>query len=153
LNSEHGPPRRGTEAKRRAADAASRPSRGGRTRRFARLLLVGQGVYYLVTGAWPLVSLRTFELVTGPKTDDWLVQTVGALATVIGASVLVGARRLPPSAETLVLAGGSAAAFAAVDVVYTLRGTISPIYLADAAVEVVLLAGALAGWRTRRRNA
>ena len=42
-------------------------------------LLWFQGGYYLIMGAWPLVSLETFEMVTGPKTDHWLVQTVGAL--------------------------------------------------------------------------
>lgn len=118
----------------------------------ARLLLAGQGVYYLVTGVWPLVSLRTFEMVTGPKTDDWLVHTVGVLAVVIGATLLVGARRRSPSAETLVLAGGAAAAFAGVELVYALGGTISRVYLADAVVEILFLAGALLGWRARGRG-
>lgn len=118
----------------------------------ARLLLGGQGVYYLVTGVWPLVSLRTFEMVTGPKTDDWLVHTVGVLAVVIGATLLVGARRRSPSAETLVLAGGAAAAFAGVELVYALGGTISRVYLADAVVEILFLAGALLGWRARGRG-
>lgn len=118
----------------------------------ARLLLGGQGVYYLVTGVWPLVSLRTFEMVTGPKTDDWLVHTVGVLAAVIGATLLVGARRRSPSAETLVLAGGAAAAFAGVELVYALGGTISRVYLADAVVEILFLAGALLGWRARGRG-
>jgi hypothetical protein len=27
-----------------------------------------QGTYYLITGIWPLLSVRTFMLVTGPKT-------------------------------------------------------------------------------------
>lgn len=118
----------------------------------ARLLLGGQGVYYLVTGVWPLVSLRTFEMVTGPKTDDWLVHTVGVLAVVIGATLLVGARRRSPSAETLVLAGGAAAAFAGVELVYALGGMISRVYLADAVVEILFLAGALLGWRARGRG-
>jgi hypothetical protein len=28
-----------------------------------------QGLYYGMTGRWPLLSLGTFERVTGPKTD------------------------------------------------------------------------------------
>ena len=96
-----------------------------------------QGAYYIVSGLWPIVSLRTFERVTGPKTDGWLVKMVGLLAAVIG-GVLV--RRAsggePPDAA---LGVGSAAAFAAIDVVYAGRGRISPIYLADAAAEAALI--------------
>ncbi|MBV8580277.1 MAG: hypothetical protein JOZ86_06540, partial [Candidatus Eremiobacteraeota bacterium] len=36
--------------------------------------------YYLATGLWPLLDMRSFELVTGRKTDRWLVKMVGALA-------------------------------------------------------------------------
>lgn len=37
------------------------------------------GLYYLVTAIWPLVSMRTFMAVTGPKVDQWLVLPVGLL--------------------------------------------------------------------------
>lgn len=110
-----------------------------------RLLLTGQGVYYVLTGIWPLVSMSTFESVTGPKTDDWLVHTVGVLAAVIGATLLSGARR--PSRVVVTLAVLSALAFAAIDLVYALAGVISSIYLADAAVELVLATGVLASRR------
>ncbi len=106
-----------------------------------RIVLIVQGVYYLLTGIWPLVSIRTFEAVTGPKTDDWLVQTVGVLAATIGATLLVGRRRQPPNRETLTLAMLSIFSFAAVDVVFVARGIISPIYLVDAALQAVFLAG------------
>ena len=42
------------------------------TSRLAR----AQGLYLLATTAWPLVHYRSFEWVTGPKADRWLVQTV-----------------------------------------------------------------------------
>jgi hypothetical protein len=35
-----------------------------------------------MTGLWPLVSIGTFQQVTGPKTDLWLVKTVGVLIAV-----------------------------------------------------------------------
>mgnify|MGYP003293179536 CR=1 FL=1 len=54
-------------------------------RSLARATLLAQGGFYVLSGVWPLVSMRTFELVTGPKTDDWLVRMVGLLAAVIGA--------------------------------------------------------------------
>ena len=37
-----------------------------------------QGVYFALTGIWPLLDLSSFQWVTGPKQDLWLVQTVGA---------------------------------------------------------------------------
>jgi hypothetical protein len=114
--------------------------------KLTRLLLSCQAAYYLVTGIWPVISVRTFEAVTGPKTDGWLVRTVGLLAAVIGAAIGVAARRGQRTPELLVLAFGSALAFAAIDLVYALRGVISPIYLADAALQgtgVALLAWSL----------
>lgn len=107
-----------------------------------RALLTMSG-YYVVTGAWPLVSMRTFEAVTGPKEDRWLVKMVGALALGNGIALAVGARRAAPSAETIMLAVGSAISFTAVDIVYVVRGRIRPIYLADAALELALAAAAI----------
>ena len=66
-----------------------------------RWLLLTQGAYYVATGIWSWVSLRTFEVVTGPKVDDWLVQTVGALAAAIGDTLLVAERRVNPSAISM----------------------------------------------------
>jgi hypothetical protein len=100
-----------------------------------------QGAYYVASGIWPLLSMRTFEAVTGPKRDDWLVRTVGVLAAVIGA-VLLAADRDDPPREVRLLGAASAAAFAAVDVVGVASRTISPIYLGDAALET----GFLLGW-------
>jgi hypothetical protein len=124
--------------------------RGGRPTGLSRWVLAAQGVYYLLTGIWPLVSIRTFELVTGPKTDDWLVQTVGVLAGVIGATLLVGGLRVRPRLETLVLSLGAALGFAGVDVTFVLAGRIPPIYLADAAAELVFIV--LVGGLVARRG-
>jgi hypothetical protein len=110
-----------------------------------RAVLILQGMYYLITGIWPLVSMTTFEAVTGPKTDDWLVQTVGVLAAVIGATLLTGAWRRQPSLETITLSVLSILGFVAVDVVFVLRGTIGPIYLADAVIQAILLIGLAIG--------
>src|SRR5262245_26510628 len=72
-----------------------------------------QALYYLATGLWPLVHMDSFLAVTGPKTDLWLVRTVGALIAVIGASLAVSvARRLTP--EAMVLAIASALALAGI---------------------------------------
>jgi hypothetical protein len=106
-----------------------------------RIIVVFQAVYYLVTGLWPVFDMDTFQAVTGPKTDDWLVNTVGLLAAAIGATLLFGAMRQKLPRETILLAVLSAASFIAIDVVYTTSGTISKIYLADAAVETFFVLG------------
>jgi hypothetical protein len=111
-------------------------------RRLART----QGAYYLATGLWPLVSMRTFEAVTGQKTDRWLVRMVGLLAAVIGLSLVTRGQRTADGT----LAVGSALAFATVDTWYAARRQISPVYLADAVVELVLVAGWLRARSTSR---
>jgi hypothetical protein len=103
-----------------------------------RALALGHGGYYLLTGFWPIVAIGSFQAVTGPKTDLWLVKTVGLLIAAVGASILVSFRR--PGIETVVLAAGSALALGSVDVVYSLRGVISKVYLLDAPVEAALAA-------------
>ncbi|HEV3152838.1 MAG TPA: hypothetical protein VGZ02_03430 [Candidatus Baltobacteraceae bacterium] len=103
-----------------------------------RAALAFQAVYYSVTGAWPLFSRRTFEAVTGPKSDWWLVQMVGLLAFTNGAAIGSSLRNPPPEIVRLSLL--SAFSFAAIDIVYTASGRISPVYLADAAVELVIAA-------------
>jgi hypothetical protein len=106
-----------------------------------------QGLYFVGTGVWPLLSMRTFEAVTGPKVDRWLVKTVGVLVSVIGLSLLRAGRR--PSAATTTLAAGSAAGLGAIDVIYAARGRISRVYLLDAVLELLLLVGWARGWAQR----
>ncbi len=115
---------------------------------FTYLCLI-QGVYYLLTGLWPLVSIETLQIVTGPKTDHlitgresdhWLVMTVAVLIVAIGATLLFTAWRRREPVEVAVLAIASALALTGIDVVYAARGTIRPIYLFDAVAEIVLSA-------------
>ena len=101
-------------------------------------LCVAQGAYFLATGIWPLVSIDTFQLVTGPKTDLWLVKTVGVLVGVIGVALLLAARH-PVERAVLLLAMGSAAGLLLIDVIYVSARVIAPIYLADAAIQLALL--------------
>lgn len=109
-------------------------------------LALAQGLYFGATGVWPIVHMRSFLAVTGPKTDLWLVKTVGALIGVVGASLVVAGRRGRIGPETALLAMASAAALGAVDVVYVAKGRIPPVYLLDAVAEAgIVAAWALAG--------
>jgi hypothetical protein len=112
-------------------------------------LLTVHGLYYLLTGVWPLVSIRTFQAVTGPKTDHWptgleadhwLVMTVGVLVTAAALALLTAAWRKSRAPEIAVLAIGSAVGLTAIDLIYVARRVIEPIYLLDAAIEVALIA-------------
>ena len=104
-----------------------------------RAALRAQAVYYVLTGACPLVNRKTFERLTGPKHDWWLVQMVGLLAVTNGIAIACGTFAERPSPETLALSRLSALSFAGIDAVYALKGRISPIYLADAALELGIL--------------
>ena len=106
-----------------------------------RWFLAGQAVYFLGTGVWPFVHQRSFEAVTGPKTDFWLVKTVGLLVSVAGAVLLMASLRSRITPEVALMGMGSSAALAAVDMAYVAKGRNSRVYLADAAAELSLLAG------------
>ena len=88
--------------------------------------------------------MRSFEAITGPKVDKWLVKTVGVLVSVIGATLWVGATRRQIGPELKLLATASAAGLTAIDIVYVAKRRISPIYLFDAALEAAIIAS----WNT-----
>ena len=105
-----------------------------------RTALTVQGGYYVVTGVAPFVSRRAFEAVTGPKTEWWLVETVGAIVTAVGAALLSGARSGRITPELRGLAAGCAASLAAIDTIYVARRRIAPTYLLDAVAQLAVLA-------------
>jgi hypothetical protein len=115
-----------------------------------RRIAITQRIYYAAAGLWPIAHLPSFEAITGPKPEGWLVKTVGALVTATGATlVAAGLRdRITPEIEGLAVA--SALSLGAVDVVYASARRISPIYLADAVVEAALVAGWVATHRPAR---
>jgi hypothetical protein len=124
-----------------------------RPTRAALWLCWAQGLYYLVTGVWPLISVESFQRVTGAKSDHliaaspteadhWMLNTISGLIVAISLVLLVAAWRQRPLAEVGLLGALSAAALATIDIVYVGRKTIRPIYLADAIVEV----GIFVGW-------
>ena len=106
-----------------------------------------QGIFYVATGVWPLVSMATFVAVTGPKVDLWLVRAVGILVAVVGGALLIGARRRRIGPELVFLAVGCAAGLAAIDLFYALADRIWDIYLLDAAVEIALALAWAISWR------
>jgi hypothetical protein len=103
------------------------------------LLLWAQGAYFAITGLWPLFHYPSFEKVTGPKTDVWLVKTVGALVSVIGLLLLRAAVYREINMSTVIAGAGSAFALMMIDIVYVSNRVIRPVYLADAIVEMIVV--------------
>jgi uncharacterized membrane protein YoaK (UPF0700 family) len=110
-------------------------------------LALAQGLFYMATGVWPLIDIVSFQIVTGPKTDLWLVRTVGVLVAVVGAVLIAAWRSRRVTPEIVMLAVASALGLAAIDLRYALAGRISAVYLADAAVEIALALAWWIGWR------
>jgi hypothetical protein len=78
-------------------------------------------------------------LVTGPKSDIWLVKTVGVLITVVGGIIFLGAWRKSMNLELVILAIGTAIGLSVIDLYYVFKEVISPIYLLDAIGEFCLI--------------
>lgn len=96
-----------------------------------------QGVFNVLNGLWPLVHIRSFEAVFGPKTDKWLVRTVGGLLLVNGIAQLLAGRAGAQVQHAKRLGMGTAATLTAVDLIYVGNGTLSKMYLLDAAAELL----------------
>ncbi|GAB3268388.1 hypothetical protein GCM10027449_01670 [Sinomonas notoginsengisoli] len=74
-----------------------------------------QGLFNTANGAWPLLHMRSFEAVFGPKVDTWLVRTVAGLLLGNGYAQLQAAAT-PAGAEHARRIGvGTAATLLAID--------------------------------------
>ena len=98
-----------------------------------------QGVYFMFTGGWPLVSVDTFVEATGPKTDIWLVKAVGVAVAAMGAALLVAGMRSDFTPAIILLGVGSALGLACIDIFYVMKRVIAPVYLGDAVIQTVLI--------------
>jgi hypothetical protein len=109
-------------------------------------------LFNLTTGLWPLLHLRSFEAVSGPKTDRWLVKTVAGLVAGNGL-VQIGARDSATAlAQARRIGLGTAVTLAAIDLTYAPAGRISRVYLVDAALQVAWTAAWLTGGRRPVRD-
>jgi hypothetical protein len=77
-----------------------------------------QGVFNVVGGAWPLLSLRSFEWVYGRKRDVFLQKTVGGLLLSIGCIQLVAADSSEEMVSVRRLGIATAVTLLAIDLVY-----------------------------------
>ncbi|WP_353988713.1 hypothetical protein [Ruicaihuangia caeni] len=126
------------------------------------------GLFNLIAGVWPLLHMRSFVAITGPKTDYWLVRTVALLLIAIGSTQLAPTPSVAKGAAASSKRGGprhpdvstsapqparrlgllTAAGLCAIDVIYAARRRISVVYLLDAAFEL----GWIALWLSTSRR-
>lgn len=105
-----------------------------------KVMLTIQGLYYALTGIWPLLHLQSFEYISGPKTDRWLVKSVAFLVLSSGIIFLYTGLVNPLIPwETVLLAIFNALSLMVIDLHYVRIRRISNIYLLDAAVEFLFL--------------
>lgn len=118
--------------------------------RIDRRALAGvQGAFLVVAGLWPIVHLRSFAAVTGPKPEGWLVKTVGALIAVAGGALVHAARRDEVTPPLALLGAGISATLGGAAGWYAAKGRIAPIYFADTVVESAFVAA----WALSERHA
>jgi hypothetical protein len=100
------------------------------------------GLFFLCSGLWPVFNIRSFEKPTGPKTDDWLVKTVGLLIAVTGSALIRAAFRVRKGEsfprDLSWIARGQSLSLAAIGLFYSLAGRISKVYLLDATVQTTI---------------
>jgi hypothetical protein len=107
--------------------------------KLVKIILSVQSIYTLLTALWPLVHIESFMFVTGPKTDIWLVKTIGALLIPIALTLMYYLYKSSDLRPAIILGSTTAVAFIAVDFYYALNDVISDIYLLDGVVEILFL--------------
>jgi hypothetical protein len=104
-----------------------------------KALLIIQITYYYLTALWPLIHIRSFILVSGPKDDLWLVKTVSVLLLAVCNTLLAVLLLNNCNIYAGVLAMNVCCGFIIIEIHYVRKGTISPVYLLDAVVQLALL--------------
>jgi len=118
----------------------------------AARVAMAHGAYMLGMGLWPIVSLKTFEAVTGPKLEGWLTKGVGACLANIGAALGAAGARGKVARELRMMGATTALSFATMDFWYAgFRRRISRVYLLNGMAQLGFAAAwAYAEWRESR---
>src|SRR5437667_11325319 len=91
-------------------------------------IAVAQSLFFVLTGLWPIVSIRAFQNVSTSRKDFWLVKSAGLMLGIAG-SLLTGAGfRQQTSPLISIMAITTAAVLMVIDLVYVGFKKISRIY-------------------------
>ena len=94
------------------------------------VLLIVQGIYYLLTGLWPLLRLNSLPL-TGSASPNWLPQPVHLLVLCTGVVLLKGSRDQNIKQGVKVLSIAAALALLLIDLYFPFSGTVSKLFIID----------------------
>jgi hypothetical protein len=127
----------------------SRPPPARMRRPPAARVAMAHGAYMLGIGLWPIVGMKSFVVVTGPKLEGWLAKGVGACLANIGAALTAAGARGKVARELRMLGATTALTFAAMDFWYAgIRRRIKRTYLANGAAQLAFAAAwGYAVWR------
>jgi hypothetical protein len=107
-----------------------------------------QGIFNMLGGAWPLVSLGSFERVYGKKSDVFLQKTVGGLLFSIGCVQLTAADSPEQMPSVRRIGVATALTLLAIDLVYVPKREMRWTYWQDAFCEM----GWLSAWLRARES-
>ena len=110
------------------------------------------GIFNIVGGAWPLAHRRSFEGFFGPKEEEWLQQTTGALLVAAGCGQVLAAGEPGGAAHARRAGLGTAATLLAIDLMYAPKGRIRWTYLLDGVLEAAWIVAWLRMGRKIRLN-
>ncbi len=123
--------------------------------RLSRYLILAHGGYLCIGGLWPLIHMDSFEAVTGPKVDEFLVRSI-ALILLLTAAVLFSqlhGKELELSA--VIMGMGISLILGSIAIISAALGYIRAVYFLDGALHVLFGIGWLSflirNWRARRR--
>jgi hypothetical protein len=132
-----------------AGPREARPPPARMRRPPAARVALAHGAYLAAAGLMPILAMRTFKKITGPKPEGWLAKGVGACMANIGATLASAGARGKVAREVRMLGITTALSFAAMDIWYGgFRRRISPVYLLNGAAQLGFAAAwAYAEWR------
>lgn len=108
--------------------------------RWRARVLAGQGVYYLLTGLWPLVHFHSFASIVNLPTQPFQAHRFAVLVVVIGAFLLEHVRRGTTGPSPTLLGLAAAAAIALVEAIWLPRITGASGLWVDLGVQLALVA-------------
>lgn len=122
----------------RREGGATESSAADRRNRRRRLAIMAQGLYYMLTGLWPLAHFSSYSRALALPVNPFQAQVFGAVLVVIGAHFMEAGRREPPGPSATLLGVAVACAIAVVDMVWLPRlGSVSVLWI-DLVAEVAI---------------
>ncbi|WP_336514176.1 hypothetical protein [Pollutibacter soli] len=100
-------------------------------------MILLQSIYTLVASLRAIADIKSLMVISGCKTDFWLVKTVAALVIAISICLISGLFFRGNPLPILILSLTSAIALSTIDLYYLTNNTIGSVYLLDAVAHLI----------------